>query len=37
MVVKLSDEKKEQALNQQKILQDEVNKQTAEIRTTLEN
>ena len=36
-VVKLSDEKKEQALNQQKILQDEVNKQTAEIRTTLEN
>ncbi|HJS55820.1 MAG TPA: ATP-binding protein [Chitinophagaceae bacterium] len=36
-VVKLSDEKKEQALNQQKILQDEVNKQTAELRTTLEN
>ena len=36
-VVKLSEEKKEQALNQQKILQEEVNRQTAEIRTTLEN
>jgi signal transduction histidine kinase len=36
-VVKLSEEKKEQALNQQKILQEEVNRQTAEIRTTLDN
>jgi signal transduction histidine kinase len=36
-VVKLSEEKKEQALNQQKVLQEEVNRQTAEIRTTLEN
>ena len=36
-VVKLSEEKKEQALNQQKILQEEVNRQTAEIRATLEN
>jgi two-component system NtrC family sensor kinase len=36
-VVKLSDEKKEQALNQQKILQEEVNRQTAELRSTLEN
>jgi signal transduction histidine kinase len=36
-VVQLSEEKKEQALNQQKILQEEVNRQTAEIRTTLEN
>ncbi len=34
-VVQLSEEKKEQALNQQKILQEEVNRQTAEIRTTL--
>ncbi|MGZ3873355.1 MAG: sensor histidine kinase, partial [Mucilaginibacter sp.] len=32
-----SDEKKEQALNQQKILQEEVNRQTAEIRSTLDN
>jgi signal transduction histidine kinase len=36
-VVQLSEEKKEQALNQQKILQEEVNRQTAEIRTTLDN
>ncbi|HKC35386.1 MAG TPA: ATP-binding protein [Chitinophagaceae bacterium] len=36
-VVQLSEEKKEQAIKQQKILQEEVNRQTAEIRTTLEN
>ena len=36
-VVQLSEEKKEQALNQQKILQEEVNRQTAEIRNTLDN
>ena len=36
-VVQLSEEKKEQALNQQKILQEEVNRQTAELRTTLDN
>jgi signal transduction histidine kinase len=36
-VVQMSEEKKEQALNQQKILQEEVNRQTAEISTTLEN
>jgi signal transduction histidine kinase len=36
-VVQLSEEKKEHALNQQKILQEEVNRQTAEIRTTLDN
>jgi len=36
-VVQLSEEKKEQALNQRKILQDEVHRQTAELRTTLEN
>ena len=36
-VVKLSEEKKEQALNQQKILQEEVNRQTAELRNTLDN
>ena len=34
-VVQLSEEKKEQALNQQKILQEEVNRQTAELRNTL--
>ncbi|MBK5269940.1 MAG: two-component sensor histidine kinase, partial [Bacteroidia bacterium] len=34
-VVQLSEEKKEQALNQQKILEEEVKRQTAEIRTTL--
>ena len=36
-VVQLSEEKKEQALNQQKVLQDEVNRQTKEIRATLDN
>ncbi len=36
-VVQMSEEKKEQALHQQKILQEEVNRQTAEIRTTLDN
>ena len=36
-VVQLSEEKREQALNQQKILQEEVNRQTAEIRISLEN
>ena len=36
-VVQLSKEKETQALNQQRILQDEVNKQTAELRTTLDN
>ena len=36
-VVQLSEEKKEQALNQQKILQEEVVRQTVEIRTTLED
>jgi two-component system, NtrC family, sensor kinase len=36
-VVKLSEEKKEQALNQQKILQEEVDRQTAELRNTLNN
>jgi signal transduction histidine kinase len=36
-VVQLSEEKKEQAINQQKILQEEVNRQTLEIRTTLDN
>jgi signal transduction histidine kinase len=36
-VVQLSEEKKEQALDQQKILQEEVNRQTAELRNTLNN
>src|SRR5258705_3268097 len=36
-VVQLSEEKKQHALNQQKILQEEVNRQTAEIRTSLDN
>jgi len=36
-VVQLSEEKKEQALNQQKILQEEVSRQTAELRNTLDN
>jgi len=36
-VVQLSEERKEQALNQQKILQEEVNRQTVEIRTSLDN
>ncbi|MES2331810.1 MAG: ATP-binding protein [Bacteroidota bacterium] len=36
-VVELSEEKREQALQQQKILEDEVSRQTGEIRQTLEN
>ncbi len=36
-VVQMSEEKKEQALHQQEILQEEVIKQTAEIRTALDN
>jgi two-component system NtrC family sensor kinase len=36
-VVQLSEEKELEALNRQKVLQEEVNKQTAEIRTTLDN
>jgi signal transduction histidine kinase len=36
-VVQLSEEKKKQAINQQKILQEEVNHQTEEIRNSLEN
>jgi sensor histidine kinase YesM len=36
-VIQLSEEKKQQALNQQKILQEEVNRQTGELRNTLEN
>jgi signal transduction histidine kinase len=36
-VIKLSEEKRQQALNQQKILQEEVNRQTAELRETLNN
>jgi signal transduction histidine kinase len=36
-VVQLSEEKQKQALNQQKILQNEVNRQTAELRSTLDN
>jgi two-component system NtrC family sensor kinase len=36
-VVQLSKEKETQALNQQQVLQEEVNKQTAELRTTLDN
>ena len=36
-VVQLSEEKKEQSLKQQELLQEEVNKQTVEIRNTLEN
>jgi len=36
-VVQLSEEKKEHALLQQKLLQEEVNRQTAEIRATLDN
>jgi signal transduction histidine kinase len=36
-VAKLSEEKRVQAENQQKILQEEVNRQTAEIRKTLDN
>jgi signal transduction histidine kinase len=36
-VIQLSEEKKEQALNQQKILQEEVNRQTAALRQTLDH
>ncbi len=36
-VVRLSEEKKEEALNRQKILEQEVNKQTTEIKQTLEH
>jgi two-component system, NtrC family, sensor kinase len=36
-VVQLSEEKKQEALNRQKELEEEVNRQTAEIRTTLDN
>ena len=36
-VVQLSEEKKEQALNQQKMLEEEVAKQTIELRTAFEN
>jgi len=36
-VLQLSEEKKEHALHQQEILQGEVNRQTAEIRATLDN
>ena len=36
-VVQLSEEKKEEALNRQKVLQEEVERQTTEIRTTLNN
>ena len=36
-VVQLSEEKELEALNRQKVLQEEVTRQTAEIRTTLDN
>ncbi len=36
-VVQLSEEKKQEALNRQQILEEEVNRQTAEIRTTLDH
>jgi two-component system NtrC family sensor kinase len=36
-VVQLSEEKELEALNRQKVLEQEVNRQTAEIRTTLDN
>ena len=36
-VLQLSEDKKDQALKQQKLLEDEVARQTAELRTTLEN
>ena len=36
-IIQLSEEKKEQAVNQQKILQEEVSRQTIELRTSLEN
>ena len=34
-IVQLSEEKKEQALNQQKVLQEEVDRQTSELKSTL--
>jgi two-component system, NtrC family, sensor kinase len=37
LVVQLSEEKKEQVLNQKKILEDEVARQTVELRTSLEH
>jgi two-component system NtrC family sensor kinase len=36
-VLQLSEEKREEALNRQKILEEEVNRQTAEIRNTLDH
>lgn len=36
-IVKMSEEKKQQALHQQELLQEEVNRQTAELRNTLED
>jgi two-component system NtrC family sensor kinase len=36
-IVQLSEEKKEEALSRQRVLEEEVNRQTAEIRTTLDN
>ena len=36
-VVQLSEEKKQQALNQQKLLEEEVARQTKELRTSFEN
>jgi signal transduction histidine kinase len=36
-IIQSSEEKREQALKQQEILEEEVKKQTAELRTTLEN
>ena len=35
--MQVTEEKKQQALNQQKILEEEVKKQTADLRDTLEN
>jgi signal transduction histidine kinase len=37
LVLQLSEEKKEEALNRQRLLEEEVNRQTAEIKTTLEH
>jgi signal transduction histidine kinase len=36
-IIQLSEEKRQQALNQQKLLQEEVDRQTAELRHTLED
>ena len=36
-LLEVTEEKRQQALNQQKILQEEVNRQTADLRTTLDN